>query len=178
MSLNFPAFPARGERFTDEGRTFIWNGAVWLLQPESIPWATLEEALAGVSADTIMSPATMRAAIEASEPPPPNFGPMTCKARARWTASTGAILSESNIASIAVGPEGFYAFTFRQPLPSADYIVHGSCRFSNTAAFTMGIRVGVDQTVNGFSILSAFTGGSGVVGTPRWGNSMAVAVFQ
>lgn len=178
MTLDFPAFPARGERFTDEGHTFVWNGSVWILLAETIPWATLDEALAATSDDTFMSPATMRALIEASEAPPPDFGPMTCKARARWTASTGAILSESNIASIVPGPEGFYAFTFRQPLPSADYIVHGSCRFSNTAAFTMGIRVGVDQTVNGFSILSAFTGGSGVVGTPRWGNSMNVAVFQ
>lgn len=178
MSLNFPAFPARGERFTSDGRTFVWNGSVWILTAEAIPWATMDEALAATSNDTFMSPETMRALIEATEPPPPDFGPLTCVAWARWTASTGVPTAERNIASIVPGPEGVYAFTFRQPVARPDYIIHGACRFSNTAAFTMGIRVGVDPTVNGFTILSAFTGGSGVVGTPRWGNGMTVAVFQ
>lgn len=177
MSLNFPAAPTLNQRYTSEGRTFLWDGSLWLMEAEDIPWASLEQALAGVSADTFMSPAAMRAAIEASDPAPPNFGPLTCKARARWTASTGVLLSGENIASIVSGPEGFYAFTFINPLPNANYIVHGSCRFSDTAAFTMGYRIGVNPTVNGFSLVSAFTGGGNVVGAARWGNSMSMAVF-
>lgn len=77
MSLNFPSSPAAGDTLTAEGRTFIWTGAVWILQAEDIPWASLEEALAGVSMDTFMSPTTMKALIEASEPPPPSYGPLT-----------------------------------------------------------------------------------------------------
>lgn len=177
MSLNFPSSPAAGDTLTAEGRTFIWTGAVWILQAEDIPWASLEEALAGVSMYTFMSPTTMKALIEASEPPPPSYGPLTCRAWCRFTASTGAILAGRNIASIAPGPEGVYAFTFQTPLPSADYLIHTGFRFNDAGAFCGGIRVGVNPTVNGFSAVSAFTGGSGVVGTPRWANATSVAVF-
>lgn len=177
MSLTFPNAPQTGETFTAEGRTFVWNGQVWLIKAEDIPWATLEEALAATSTDTIMAPDTMKALIEASEPPPPSYGPLTCRAWARFTANTGALVASSNIASITPGPEGFYAFAFQTPLPSANYLIHTSFRFDDLGAFCGGIRVGVDPTVNGFSVLSAFTGGSGVVGAARWGNGTNVAVF-
>jgi hypothetical protein len=60
MSLNFPASPAPGQVFTAEGRSFAWNGAVWLMQPTVIPWATNAEALEGTRADRAMSPALTR----------------------------------------------------------------------------------------------------------------------
>lgn len=62
MALNFPASPAPGEIFTSEGATFIWNGTVWMAQaPAVIPWATPEEARAGLRGDVVMSPALVQA---------------------------------------------------------------------------------------------------------------------
>jgi len=177
MSLNFPATPSPGETFTAEGRTFEWTGAVWILQAEMIPWATMAEALAGVSADTIMSPATMRAAIEASEPPPPDFGPMTCRAWALITGSTGAVLASRNIASVVMNPEGQYAVTFQTPLPNANYVVHGNNRFNGEKLMSIGLRIGVNPTPQGFSITSSTTGGSGVVGVPRGTGRISLGVF-
>lgn len=57
MSINFPNAPAVGETFTSQGRTFVWTGEVWILQPQSYPWASSAEALAGTAADRVMSPA-------------------------------------------------------------------------------------------------------------------------
>lgn len=175
MSLNFPANPTTNERFTSEGRTFVWNGSLWLMEAEDIPWATLEQALAGTSADTFMSPATMRAAIEAIEPPVPDFGPLTCRAWARVNGGTGAITAHRNIASIVMSPEGQYAVTFQTPMPSANYLVLGGTRFNDEKLAAIGLRIGVNPTVNGFSYTNSTTGGSGVVGVPRGtGNSFAV----
>jgi hypothetical protein len=56
MSLNFPNSPTPGQVFTDEGRSFIWTGEVWLMQSNGIAWATPQEAVAGTRADRAMSP--------------------------------------------------------------------------------------------------------------------------
>ena len=175
MSLNFPPSPSAGDAFTAEGRTFVWNGSLWLMQAEDIPWATLEQALAGLSADTIMSPATMRAAIEATEPPPPEFGPLVCRAWGRINGATGEILAHRNIASVVMSPDGQYAVTFQTPMQNANYLVLGGTRRTDTNGACIGLRIGVEPTVNGFSYTNGVTGGSGVVGFVLGsGNSFAV----
>jgi hypothetical protein len=176
MSLTFPNAPVVGQTFTAEGRTFVWNGQVWLIKAEDIPWATLEEALAATSTDTIMAPDTMKALIQASEPPPPSYGPLTCRAWAVFSANAATIVASRNIASIVTSPEGQTAVVFQTPLPSADYLVHAFNRFSSWP-MAVGLRVGVTPTINGFSMTHALAGGSGVVGTARSGSTGCVAVF-
>lgn len=65
MAINFPSSPASGDTFTSEGRTFRWNGAVWVMDANDFPWATVAEALAGVRADRVMSPGLTAARIAA-----------------------------------------------------------------------------------------------------------------
>jgi hypothetical protein len=64
MALNFPNSPIPGQTFTDQGRTFTWNGTVWLLNPQDFPWATSAEALAGTRADRAMSPVLTRQRVD------------------------------------------------------------------------------------------------------------------
>lgn len=64
MSINFPNAPSVGERFTSEGRDFVWTGEVWILQPEFFPWASSAEALAGTAADRVMSPALTKLRVD------------------------------------------------------------------------------------------------------------------
>jgi hypothetical protein len=63
MSIVFPNNPAAGDTFTDEGRTFVWTGDVWLIRRNEIPWATPQQAIEGTRADLAMSPSTAEARI-------------------------------------------------------------------------------------------------------------------
>ena len=178
MSLDFPSAPVANQRYIAEGRTFLWNGSVWILEAESIPWATLDEALAGLATNKVMSPAAMKALIQASEPEPPNFGPLTCRAWARVDGLTGAILAQENVASVGLlGDEGVYTITFTTPLPNDDYIVHANAFFNTTSGFAHGLRTSLNPTTTSFELNTANTGGSGVVGVRRWASYFSVAVF-
>lgn len=63
MSIVFPDNPVQGQFFTDEGRTFVWSGEVWIILRNEIPWATPQQAIEGVRADLAMSPFTTEARI-------------------------------------------------------------------------------------------------------------------
>ena len=69
MALNFPTSPAPGAIFTAEGRTFVWNGTVWVMQALQLPWATAAEAAAGVAANRVLSPFVARPVAEAVPDP-------------------------------------------------------------------------------------------------------------
>jgi hypothetical protein len=177
VSLNFPATPAEGQTYTAEGRTFRWVSGVWLMDAEFIPWASTDEALAATVTDKIMAPATMKSLIDASEPPPASYGPLTCRAWGLIQGSDGAILASRNLASVVMSPEGQYAVTFQTPLSNAGYLIHGNSRFNDTKMVAVAPRINVAPTVNGFSFTVSTTGGSGVVGVPRGVGRISIGVF-
>lgn len=70
MAIAFPSGGnvTIGQQFTSEGRTFEWNGTVWVMLGLPIPFATEAEALAGVATDRVLSPLTAQAIIDTLPP--------------------------------------------------------------------------------------------------------------
>jgi hypothetical protein len=61
VALDFPASPTLNQVYTAMGRSFIWNGTVWLLQSLTFPWATQAQVDAGTNNTLAVSALRARA---------------------------------------------------------------------------------------------------------------------
>jgi hypothetical protein len=181
MGLNFPNTPATGERFTAEGRTFVWNGSVWLMEAENIPWASLEEALAAVATDRFMSPAAMAALIDRRDNDGVDFGALQVIAWGLFNGSTGALIAGRNFEPAVLVGTGSYRFIFTTPPPDDNYLVHCSSPFntSGAAPLACGFNSAQPLPVAGqFDITTGGTGGSNSTSAVFRGPQIQVAVFR
>jgi hypothetical protein len=162
MSLNFPASPTPGQRFTSEGVTFIWTGTVWVVPPSGLILATEAEARAGAVNDRAMTPLRGAQAIASIDSPPPPVVPpaAVCVALCFFNGQTGQIWWERNIASLAGANSGNYTLTFRNPTVDTNYIVLGAaCGITNHPL----VEVSPDAntfTTGSFEIQVGTTGGN------------------
>jgi hypothetical protein len=178
MSLNFPTSPVVGETHVDQGRVFVWTGTLWVLRAEDIPWATLPQALAGVSADTIVTPETMRAIVEDNNPGEYDLGAMTCRAWAIVNGFDGTFMGGENIASVALPAAGLIDAVFQTPLPSANYIVIGSSRQIALAVGPTAFAISpLNHAVDRVRVAVGGTGGSGSVGQLSASGPVGFGVF-
>lgn len=162
MSLNFPASPVPGQRFTDQGVTFVWTGAVWVVPPAGLIPATEAEARAGVVGKRAMSALRGAQAIASIDSPPPPVVPpaAVCIAMCFFNGQTGQIWWERNIASLAGANSGRYTLTFRNPPVDDDYVVFGSaCGITNHPVVEVSPNANV-MTTAAFEIQVGTTGGN------------------
>ena len=174
MSINFPSAPAAGDRFTSEGRTFRWNGAVWLLEAAAIPWASLADMDAATAADKIVTPAGFKH-IAGSEI---DAGGLYLRAWARFDGNSGAIQASFNVAGITLQGTASYRVDFTTPMPDADYLIHSKTFVSETSPLTAGINVVDAQTANSVFLTTGQTGGQNSVWLAVRGAIVHLGVFH
>lgn len=186
MALNFPSNPTVGQVFQAEGASFVWTGTLWaVLNPATFPWATKDEAIAGVRGDAVMSPFTTKAAIDAKTAqitdqllkarrkrlitpavdPAAAGGEAVCFAWAIFVGSPVSIQSQRGVSGIARTGAGSYTFTFAETQPNNLYFMLGSCRgISNHPNGVVSMPNGRPFTTTQAFITTGNTGGSGSQG--------------
>lgn len=153
----------------------MWNGTIWLMEQEDIPWASLEDVLAGISTTKFMSPAAMKAAIRKFVTP--DYGMLRCVAWAIFNNTTGVISAQRNVSSITQSPASNSQLNFTNPLANADYLVHLSSIANSSLPQAASIHPTIDPTRFACIVTTGGTGGTNSVSLEARGPLTHFAAF-
>ena len=171
---------ASGIKFTNTRIFASWGGWVQMVPIAAtdavsgiVELATGAEAAAGTDAERIVTPAALRAGLNATGSAPV----FACRAWVSFDAA-GAITGSGNVSSVTKLGAGHFRINFVTAMPDGNYVVNGMATTITNHLSVVAFGTALIRTTTHFEILTGNTGGAGSVAQAYDTPLTTIAVFR